>query len=67
MFFTKKERKGRDIMNKERIKDILTIGISVFMLVVVIGISYSAFTYSGLGKKENKITTGAYHYVIYRK
>ena len=46
-------------MNKERIKDILTIGISVFMLVVVIGISYSAFTYSGLGKKENKITTGA--------
>ena len=46
-------------MNKEKIKDILTIGISVFMLVVVIGISYSAFTYSGLGKKENKITTGA--------
>ena len=46
-------------MNKERIKDILTIGISVFMLVVVIGISYAAFTYSGLGKKENKITTGA--------
>ena len=29
------------------------------MLVVVIGISYSAFSYSGLGKKENKITTGA--------
>ena len=46
-------------MNKEKIKDILTIGISVFMLVVVIGISYSAFTYSELGKKENKITTGA--------
>ena len=46
-------------MNKEKIKDILTIGISVFMLVVVIGISYAAFTYSGLGKKENKITTGA--------
>ena len=46
-------------MNKEKIKDILTIGISVFMLIVVIGISYSAFTYSGLGKKENKITTGA--------
>ena len=46
-------------MNKEKIKDILTIGVSVFMLVVVIGISYSAFTYSGIGKKENKITTGA--------
>ncbi len=46
-------------MNKKQMKDILTIGISVFMLVVVIGISYSAFSYSGLGKKENKITTGA--------
>ncbi|MDD6419473.1 MAG: hypothetical protein PUF66_04870 [Clostridium sp.] len=46
-------------MTKEKMKDILTIGVSVFMLVVVIGISYAAFTYSGLGKKENKITTGA--------
>ena len=46
-------------MNKEKIKDILTIGVSAFILVVVIGISYSAFTYSGLGKKENTITTGA--------
>ena len=46
-------------MNKKQMKDILTIGVSVFMLVVVIGISYSAFTYSGIGKKENKITTGA--------
>ena len=46
-------------MNKKQMKDILTIGVSVFMLVVVIGISYSAFTYSGLGKKENKISTGA--------
>ena len=46
-------------MNKEKIKDILTIGVSAFILVVVIGISYSAFTYSGLGKKENKITIGA--------
>ena len=46
-------------MNKKQMKDILTIGVSVFMLVVVIGISYSAFSYSGLGQKENKITTGA--------
>ena len=46
-------------MTKEKIKDILTISTSIFMLVVVIGISYSAFTYSGLGKKENIITTGA--------
>ena len=46
-------------MSKEKMKDILTIGVSVFMLVVVIGISYSAFTHSGIGQKENKITTGA--------
>ena len=46
-------------MNKKQMKDILTIGVSVFMLVVVIGISYSAFSYSGLGKKANTITTGA--------
>ena len=46
-------------MTKEKLKDILTIGVSVFILIVVIGISYAAFTYSGLGKKENKITTGA--------
>ena len=46
-------------MTKEKLKDILTIGVSVFILIVVIGISYSAFTYSELGKKENKITTGA--------
>ena len=46
-------------MTKEKMKDILTIGVSVFMLVVVIGISYAAFSYSGLGKKVNTITTGA--------
>ena len=46
-------------MTKEKMKDILTIGVSVFMLVVVIGISYAAFTYSELGKKVNTITTGA--------
>ena len=46
-------------MTKEKIKNILTITTSIFLLVVVIGISYSAFSYSGLGKKENKITTGA--------
>ena len=39
-------------MTKEKMKDILTIGVSVFILVVVIGISYALFTYSGVGKKE---------------
>ena len=46
-------------MTKEKIKNILTITTSIFLLIVVIGVSYAAFSYSGLGKKENKITTGA--------
>ena len=46
-------------MNRKQMKDILTIVVSAFMLVVVIGISYAAFSYSGLGKKVNTITTGA--------
>ena len=46
-------------MNKEKIKNTLTIVTSIFLLIVVIGISYAAFTYSGLGRKENTITTGA--------
>ncbi len=46
-------------MAKEKIKDILTITTSIFLLIVVIGISYAAFTYSGVGQKANTITTGA--------
>ena len=46
-------------MAKEKIKDILTITTSIFLLIVVIGISYAAFTYSGVGQKTNTITTGA--------
>ena len=40
-------------MTKEKIKNILTITTSIFLLIVVIGISYSAFTYSGVGQKAN--------------
>ncbi len=46
-------------MKKEKLKNILTISVSIFMLAIVIGISYSAYIYSGIGKKENVITTGA--------
>ena len=46
-------------MTKKKIKDIATVGITLILFIGVIGISYSAFTYSGVGKKENKITTGA--------
>ena len=46
-------------MNNGKLKNILTVATSIFLLIVVIGISYSAFIYSGIGKKENTITTGA--------
>ena len=46
-------------MNKNKIKSIITISFSIFLLLIVVGISYAAYTYSGVGQKENKITTGA--------
>ena len=46
-------------MNKNKIKSIITISSSIFLLLIVVGISYAAYTYSGTGQKENKITTGA--------
>ena len=46
-------------MNKEKIKNILTIGVTFVLLITVIGISYAAFNYVGTGQKLNTITTGA--------
>ena len=46
-------------MKKENIKNILTIGVTLVLLITVIGISYAAFNYSGAGQKLNTITTGA--------
>ena len=46
-------------MNKEKIKNGLTIGVLIIMLVMVIGISYAAFQFKGPGSKLNTITTGA--------
>ena len=46
-------------MNKDKIKSIITISFSIFLLLIVVGISYAAFVYLGIGQKENKITTGA--------
>ena len=46
-------------MNKEKIKNGLTIGALIIMLVMVIGISYAAFQFKGPGSKLNTITTGA--------
>ena len=46
-------------MNKNKIKSIITISFSIFLLLIVVGVSYATYNYSGVGQKENKITTGA--------
>ena len=46
-------------MNNNKIKSIITISFSIFLLLIVAGISYAAYTYSGVGQKANTITTGA--------
>ena len=46
-------------MNKQKFKNILTIGTTFILLIAVIGISYAAFNYLGIGQKLNTITTGA--------
>ena len=46
-------------MNKKKIKNGLTIGVLIIMLIMVIGISYAAFQFKGPGSKLNTITTGA--------
>ena len=46
-------------MNKEKLKNILTISFSIIMLIMVVEISYAAFQFKGPGNKLNTITTGA--------
>ena len=46
-------------MNKQKFKNILTIGTTFILLIVVMGISYAAFSFTGAGQKLNTITTGA--------
>ena len=46
-------------MNNNKIKTIVTISFSIFLLLIVVGISYAAYIYSGVGQKANTITTGA--------
>ena len=46
-------------MNRNKIKSIVTISFSIFLLLIVVGISYAAFNYSETGQKLNIITTGA--------
>ena len=47
-------------MNKLKKKEnIIIIVILVVMILAIIGVSYAAFNFQGLGQRENKITTGA--------
>ena len=40
-------------------KEILVIGLILLMILALIGVSYAAYTYTGLGTKVNTITTGS--------
>ena len=46
-------------MNKGKTKTILIICVILLLLVFLVGISYAAFNYVGIGQKLNTITTGA--------
>ena len=43
--------------NKKQL--LLSIGLVLILVLMIVGISYAAFQFAGLGKKENTITTGA--------
>ena len=45
-------------MVKEHKKEILMLVLVLLFIVVILGVSYAAFSYSGLGSKVNTITTG---------
>ena len=38
---------------------ILSIGLVLILVIMIVGISYAAFKFTGIGQKENTITTGA--------
>ena len=45
-------------MNNKR-QLLLSIGLVLILVLMIVGISYAAFQFTGTGKKENTITTGA--------
>ena len=44
---------------KEKKRLLLSIGLVLILVLMIVGISYAAFKFVGLGQKENTITTGA--------
>ena len=45
-------------MTKSR-KEILIIGLMLLLVIALIGVSYAAFRFTGVGQRENSITTGS--------
>ena len=43
-------------MTKSR-KEILIIGLMLLLVIALIGVSYAAFRFTGVGQRENTITT----------
>ena len=43
---------------KDKKKITITLVLTLVLVITIVGISYAAFTYAGIGKKENTITTG---------
>ena len=46
-------------MIKEHKKELVIVGLMLLLIIALIGVSYAAFSYSGLGTKVNTITTGS--------
>ena len=46
-------------MIKEHKRELVIVGLMLLLIIALIGVSYAAFSYSGLGGKVNTITTGS--------
>ena len=58
MFFSVNKIEGvKEKMDKKR-QLLLSIGLVLILVLMIVRISYAAFKFTGLGKRENTITTG---------
>jgi len=59
LFFSVNKIEGvKEKMDKKK-QLLLSIGLVLILVLMIVGISYAAFKFTGLGKRENTITTGA--------
>ena len=57
MFFSVNKIEGvKEEMDKKK-QLLLSIGLVLILVLMILGISYAAFKFTGLGKKPNTITT----------